>query len=158
MDVQNEYKVGTKVCVSLKEIYEKIGSDLCYDGTIEHTEDDDEDYYDLWIGGVCCMDGEEYNVIHINEKENIIKLEHQENGVALYLTKEEFDVAVFSEVSFEDVRTKCIRFDNQRNIILINEWCEKAGIELPVGFSNDVSNHTMTIYTNWAERYIGRRV
>ena len=90
-----------KVCVSFKELYKENGAFLENGGCIDFYGDDDgNEYYDLRTDDVdrceselIACDGEEFKVI--SDEQDVIILEHIDNGRKLYLNRSEYNIAVF---------------------------------------------------------------
>lgn len=89
-----------KKCISLKELYEENGAELHYGGYIDFYSDEECEYYDLRTTSpdssrseILCCDGEECMVI-FNDDDAIL-LSSITTGNKFYLTKEEYDIAVF---------------------------------------------------------------
>lgn len=89
-----------KVCVSLKELYNENGAQLHYGGYVDFYNDGETEYYDLCTASpdlngseIICCDGEECEVIH--EEREALLLYNAESESRFYLTREEYDIAVF---------------------------------------------------------------
>ena len=77
--------------LSVKELYDKYGNHLAF-GSIEHTYEDGEEYYDLYDenGFLVCVDGQKCEVISINREEITLK---NDNDKLFLLSREEFENA-----------------------------------------------------------------
>lgn len=91
------------VCVSFKELYLANGAYLKYGGYIDFYTDADtgEEYYDLRTADpdaagstLLACDGEEFKIIDRLPSGNYV-LENTASGSRVYLTAEEYSIAVF---------------------------------------------------------------
>lgn len=57
--------------------------------------------------------------------------------------------------TLEKMRCDGINYINSINKKLIEDWCREAGVVVPVGYYNDLSNNTMVVYTNKPGYLIG---
>lgn len=84
-------------CISVKTLYETYGENLTF-CCIEHTEEDENHYYDLFYNGYCvCMDGESCSIIQDDRTKNQFLLVCHDSGVPFLLTDEEYSVASFRD-------------------------------------------------------------
>ena len=84
------------VCVSLKELYSSNGAMLQNGGCINcKIEIDGSEYYDLGAnnGNLIACDGEEFEIISMMG--NSVVLRNIMSDKKLYLTKNEYNIAVF---------------------------------------------------------------
>lgn len=90
-----EEKEHKKVCISLKMLYESGHTELHYGGIIQHTKEDESDYYDLLTSSECALhvlcDGEQVEVI--DEYPDSVVVKCQKNKI--WFTPEEFAIAAF---------------------------------------------------------------
>lgn len=52
------------------------------------------------------------------------------------------------DCGFEQMKFDLSNYANYMNKKLVEDWCKEAGITVPVGYYNELSTSTMTIYTN----------
>lgn len=86
------------VCVSLKELYKVSGEFLELGGRIDFYSEEDSEFYDLRTDDditddLLACDGELFYVL--DDKQETIALEHVENQKKIYLTRREYEIAVF---------------------------------------------------------------
>lgn len=90
-----------KVCVSFETLYKENGAFLTNGGCIDfYSEENGNEYYDLRTDDVdkcdsklLACDGEEFYIIDENDK--TVVLENIISNSKIYLTRQEYDIAVF---------------------------------------------------------------
>lgn len=84
-------------CISLKELYESGHANLKFGGHIEKTGDEDGVYYDLYNkkSELVICDGEHVEVA--DKGSNCVVLKAQGGVCTVYLSPEEYSIAVFQE-------------------------------------------------------------
>lgn len=95
-------KIGDKVYISIKALYEKYGENLDYCGISHHINDENNsnfDTYDLYNGfdKLVCMDGEGCTVDSIDNNSESVRLinENGEEVETFYLSFDEYKTAAF---------------------------------------------------------------
>ena len=89
-------KVGDKLCISTKALYERFGVRLAYT-EVKLTQENGIDYYALINKGhlLACMDGEPCVVSFINTRTNTVQFVNEDSKIPFTLTFDEVSVAVF---------------------------------------------------------------
>lgn len=79
-------------CISVKELFENFGSSLIHTDIVHMGE-----YYDLYdkSGKVVCLDGEECNVLSVDDQNVVLENKCGEEPVIFKLLLKEFDIAAF---------------------------------------------------------------
>lgn len=83
-----EFKEGMLVTCSVSLLYEKYNAGGLQDNTIEHTKEDDYEYFDLYNDHKekACMDGETCLIIEINEWTRHIRLKNSDGERDAYFS------------------------------------------------------------------------
>lgn len=93
----NKYKVGQRVCVSIKELYDR--EEVLSFGNIvpDFDEFGDKQYYDLYNeeGILACCDGEACIIKEVTENYLVLMNSEGESSVLFKLTTEEADKSIF---------------------------------------------------------------
>ena len=87
-----KYIEGMTICIDVHSLYNEFRGE-----TESNTINVDGNYYDLeTIGqGVVCMDGEEVEIIQVNENDCLLKNDNSEISTIFMLTNEELKVATY---------------------------------------------------------------
>lgn len=95
MKTFNKFKEGMKVICSVSALYGKYSSGGLQDNTIEYTNEDGSEYFDLYndYKEIACMDGEECIIIEIDEWTRHVRLENSNGEKTTYFSLT-FDEAI----------------------------------------------------------------
>lgn len=57
---------------------------------------------------------------------------------------------------FERMREEALEYHDNKNKVIIENWCKECGMNEPVGYYNDLSKNELTIYTTRCGIMIGK--
>lgn len=62
---------------------------------------------------------------------------------------------MYNEDEFQIMRAEALEYISNKNRKLLEEWCKEINYTKPLGFYNDIVNHTITLYVKYPGSIIG---